>query len=68
MAQLTYFQAIDMSNIPSWTGEFVLAQPTVFGVQGQSNAALYSGGFSYSDDGVISGVVGSYELFRGSEL
>ena len=68
MAQLTYFQAIDMSNVPSWTGDFVVAQPTVFGLQGQNNAGVYSGRFSYSDEGVISGVVSAYDLFRGSAL
>lgn len=68
MAQLTYYQAIDMNNGPSWTGEFVVAQPTVFGVQGEGNAAVYSGQYEYSDSGAITGVVSSYELFRGSAL
>ncbi|HEY7803958.1 MAG TPA: DUF4214 domain-containing protein [Orrella sp.] len=68
MAQLTYFQAIDMTEVPTWTGEFVVTEPTVFGVQGQSNAAVYSGAFQYSDDGVISGVITSYDLFRDATL
>ena len=68
MAQLTYFQAIDMNDITNWTGQFVVAQPTVFGLEGESHAGVYAGSFSYNEEGVVSGVVGSYQLFRGSAM
>ena len=68
MAQLTYFQAVDMTNVPTWTGEFVVAQSRYFGLQGTSNAGVYLGNFAYSDAGVVSGVVSGYDLFKGSAL
>lgn len=68
MAQLTYFQAIDMTNLPAWTGDFVVAQSTYFGVQGTGNAAVYLGNFSYNDVGVINGVIDGYDLFNGAML
>ena len=67
MAQLTYFQAIDMTNVPSWTGDIVVAGPGYFGVQGENNAAVFLGNFSYSEN-IISGFVTGYDLFRGSAL
>lgn len=68
MAQLTYFQAVDMTTVPTWTGEFVVAQSSYFGLQGTGNAGVYLGNFSYSDDGIVGGVVDGYDLFKGSSL
>lgn len=68
MAQLTYFQAVDMTNPATWTGDFVVAESTYFGLQGTGNAAVYLGSFEYSNDGIISGVVDAYDLFKGSSL